>query len=303
VVPIRRFVPLAAAVALSSGAACAQEGPPPAEVLAKANWFRTGETVWIDAPDGKVKTRVYQSAKRSGHPVLVVLVHGDIPNPGQGLYELADALARISDNVVAAGLLRPGYRDAQGDTLAGKMGFAIGDNYTPQVVDDVDAAVRQLKARFHARKVVVLGHSGGGAITANLIGRHPADVDAAVILSCGCDPNEFMTRWVREHPRFQMIQPNASLLPLDLASKVPARMHVRMLIGDKDDVTGLPASQAYFHALQARNVDVKFTIAPGFGHNDIFRAVQTRDAVVEILTLEGAKVRPPDPSLVAAIKF
>ena len=292
-----------AAFALAAGAACAQQGPPSKEVLAKANWFKTGETVWIEAPDGKVKTRVYQSAKLSPHPVLIVLVHGDIPNPGQGFYELSEALARISDNVVAAGLLRPGYSDAQDDTSAGKMGVAIGDNYTPQVVDDVDAAVRQLKARYHAGKVVVLGHSGGGTITANLIGRHPEDVDAAVILSCGCDPNEFMTRWVREHAQFKMIRPNPSLLPLDLAPKVPARMHVRMLIGDKDDVTGLPASQAYFHALQARGVDAKLTVVPGVGHNDIFVAPQTQDALVEILTQEGAAVRPPGPSLMAAIKF
>ena len=286
-----------------ASAACAQPGPPPPEVLVKAHWFQTGETVWIDAPDGKVKTRVYQSAKLGEHPVLLVLVHGDIPNPGQGLYEVAEAMARISDNVVAAGLLRPGYKNAQGDASAGKMGVAIGDNYTPQVVDDVDAAVRQLKARYHAGKVVVMGHSGGGAITANLIGRHPEDVDAAMILSCGCDPNEFMTRWVREHPRFQMIRPNPSLLPLDLAPKVPGRMQVRMLIGDKDDVTGLPASQAYFHALQAHGVDVKFAVVPGVGHNDIFQAPQTLDALVQVMTLEGATVRPPGPSLVAAIHF
>ena len=90
-VPFRRFLPLAAAAfALAGGAAWAQnEPPPPADVLAKAGWFKTGETVWIDAPDGKVKTRVYQSGKVSMHPVLLVLVHGDIPNPGQGLYEVA----------------------------------------------------------------------------------------------------------------------------------------------------------------------------------------------------------------------
>ncbi len=148
-----------------------------------------------------------------------------------------------------------------------------------------------------------MGHSGGGAIVANLIGRHPEDVDAAVILSCGCDPNEFMTRWVLQHPRFQMIRPNPSLLPLDLAPKVPRRMHVRMLIGDKDDVVLLPASQAYFNALKSRGVDATFTVAPGFGHNDIFRAVQVRDALVEALTLEGATVRPPERSLVTAVKF
>ncbi len=79
-------------------------------------------------------------------------------------------------------------------------------------------------------------------------------------------------------------------------------MHVRMVIGDKDDVVRLADSQAYVQALQARGVDVKLTIAPGIGHNDIFRAVQTRDAVDEVLSLEGATVRPPEPSLFAAVR-
>ena len=295
-----RWFPLAATALC--GAALAQPLPRPPADFSKAAWFKTGETVWIDAPDGRVKTRVYQSAKLGGHPVLVVLVHGDIPDPRQGLYEIADALARISDNVVAAGLLRPGYKDAQGDTSAGKMGYAIGDNFTPRVIDDVDAAVRQLKARYHAGKVVLIGHSGGGSISADMIGRHPGDVDAAVVLSCGCDPKEFMTRWVREHPVFAKNLKNPSLLPLELAVHVPSRMHVRMVIGDKDDVVRLADSQAYVQALQARGVDVKLTIAPGIGHNDIFRAVQTRDAVDEVLSLEGATVRPPEPSLFAAVR-
>jgi predicted esterase len=273
---------LAAALALAGGAA-AQPSSPPA-----------GKAVWIDVPAGRLKTQVFQSAKLSEHPVLVVLVHGDIPDPGgQGLYEVAQAIAGMSDDVVAAGVLRPGYKDPQGDMSSGKMGYAIGDNYTPEVVDAVDAAVLKLKADYHARAVVIIGHSGGGAISADLIGRHPDDVSAAVLLSCGCDPREFMQRWVREHPVFPKNLPNPSLLPLDLAPKVSPKSHVRMVIGDQDNVVRLADSQAYVQALKARGVDVTLTLAPGIGHNDIFRARQTRDAIVEMLTLEGATVRPP----------
>jgi alpha-beta hydrolase superfamily lysophospholipase len=300
---------LSAAFALTAGAANAQQPPmprpPPNFDFADASWFKTGETVWIDAPDGRIKTRVYQSARMGERPVLVVLVHGDIPDPRQGLYELADAVARISDNVAAAGLLRPGYKDAKGDASAGKMGFAIGDNYTPQVIDDVDAAIRQLKARYHAGKVVMIGHSGGGAIIADLMGRHPNDVDAAVLLACGCDPKGFMTRFIKEHPDpgFPKDPVNPSLLPLEMARHVPARMHVRMVIGDQDDVVRQADSHAYLEALKARGVDASLAIAPGVGHNDVFRATQTRDAVVEALRLAGATVRPPEPSLLAAVRF
>jgi pimeloyl-ACP methyl ester carboxylesterase len=288
-----RLIALAGVFALAAGIAAAQPAPPSAAEWAKQPWFSEGQTVWIDIPAGRLKTRVYQSDRVGMHPVLVLFVHGDIPDPRQGLYEVAQATARQSDNVVAAGMMRPGYKDAQGDVSSGKMGLAIGDNYTPEVVDAVDAAIRQLKAKFHAGRVVVVGHSGGAAITANLIGRHPDDVDAALLLACGCDPNEFMARWGREHPLFPKVSPNPSLLPLDLARSVPPRMHVRMVIGDKDDVARLSPSQAYAGALKARGVDVKLIIAPGFAHNDIFRARETGDAMDELLTLEGAKVLAP----------
>ena len=295
-----RLVALAAAVSLAAGMASAA----PAAIAIRpvpTDWRSEGQTVWIDIPAGKLKTHVFQSARHGEHPVLVLMIHGDIPNPRQGLYELAQVIAHGADNVVAAGMIRPGYQDAQGDTSSGKMGYAIGDNYTPEVVDAIDEAIRQLKAKYHARAVVLVGHSGGGAIAANLIGRHPGDVDAALLLACGCDPNEFMTRWVREHPVFPKDLTNPSLRPLDLAPNVPPRMHVRMVIGDQDDVVRLPASEAYFRALQARGVDVKLVIAPGFSHNDIFFAPATGTALAELLTLEGAKVLP-QPAVSAAAR-
>jgi pimeloyl-ACP methyl ester carboxylesterase len=280
---------LATALALAAGAAAAQP------TLRPAPQGPVGKTVWIDIPAGRLKTRVYQSAKISQHPVLVILVHGDIPDPRQGLYELAQSITSITEDVVAAGVLRPGYNDAQGDKLSGKLGYAIGDNYTPEVVDAVDAAIRKLKADYHARAVVIIGHSGGGAISANLIGRHPKDVDAALLLACGCDPVEFMARFTREHAFIPKNLPNPSLLPLDLAPKVSRRQHVRMVIGDQDDVVRLPASQAYFNALKAEGIDVTFIMAPGIGHNDIFRAPETFAALRELLTLEGAAIAPPPP--------
>ncbi len=281
---------LAALAGLAATGALRQTAHP-----AKAPWLSDGRTVWIDIPDGRLKTRVYESAGLTDKPVLVVLVHGDYRTGRQGFYEFAQAIAHRDDNVVAAGVLRPGYKDAQGDRSSGKTGYTIGDNYTPEVVDDVHAAVRQLKARYHPGAVVLIGHSGGGAISADLIGRHPGDIDAALLLACACDPKEFMTRWVREHPVFPRNLPNPSLLPLDLAPKVSPRTHVRMVIGDKDDVVRLPASQAYAKALAARGVDVKLVLVSGYGHDDILRAPETLAAMTELLTLEGAAVHPPPP--------
>lgn len=67
--------------------------------------------------------------------------------------------ARV-DDVVAAGLLRPGYTDNAGARSDGQRGEARSDNYTVEVVDDVATAVRTLAKRFMARRVILVGHSG-----------------------------------------------------------------------------------------------------------------------------------------------
>lgn len=269
------FLP-AAALALAAGMLWAQArpiGPAASRSPASAPWFQEGRTVWIDTPPGRLKTRVYESRGLKEHPVLVVLVHGDRADVHQGLYELARAIANGSRNVVAAAVLRPGYHDAQGETSSGKLGGAIGDNYTAEVVDDVDAAILGLKAKYHAGPVVLAGHSGGAAITADLIGRHPQDVSAALLLACACYP-----------PKNVQDLPNPSLRPLDLVPSVSQSIHVRIVIGDADKL--LQADQAYEQAIEARGVDTRLTIAPGVDHNGILRAPQIQAALAELLNLE-----------------
>jgi pimeloyl-ACP methyl ester carboxylesterase len=264
-------------------------------------WQSEGHVIWIKIAAGRMKTRVYTSSQLGAHPVLAVFIHGDLP-PRQSMYHIAQVIAHETRNVVAVGVLRPGYTDAEGDMSSGHMGYAVGDNYTPDVVDAVDAAIRELKARYHAGAVVLIGHSGGGAITADVLGRHPQDVDAALLLACGCDPKEFMVRWTKDHPAFPKNLPNPSLLPLDLAVRVSPRVHVRMVVGSQDDVVRIPASEAYARALEARGVDVKLVVVPGAGHNDVPGTPQALGAMTEVLTMEGAEVvqpSTPDSSTVA----
>ena len=66
-----------------------------------------------------------------------------------------------------------------------------GDNYNASNTDAVAAAMTELKHKFHARKVVLAGHSGGAAISANILGRHAGIVDAALLVSCPCDVREW----------------------------------------------------------------------------------------------------------------
>src|SRR5262245_40173731 len=135
-----------------------------------------GATHWIDIPAGRLKTRVYTGTVTSTSPILVLVLHGDLPDPPPSYqYEFAKALVAdpaVATDVVAAGGLRPGYREPAGDRSSGDMGRAVADNYTPEVVDAVARAARELKKAHRARATILVGHSGGAAIAADLLGRH-----------------------------------------------------------------------------------------------------------------------------------
>lgn len=108
-----------------------------------------------------------------------------------------------------------------------------------------------------------MGHSGGAGVAANLLGRHPEDADAAVLIACSCNPRAFMTCFAREHPGIPKDLPNPSLSPLDLALRVPRKTLVRMVVGSNDTVVLAAPSQAYAAALKRNGVDVRLAIVVG----------------------------------------
>jgi pimeloyl-ACP methyl ester carboxylesterase len=263
----RSITALSCLVVLS---ACSREPAPEPDAI----YGRGGETLWIEVADGRLKSKVYATTSRSEQPLLVVVLHGDLYNPTPSYqYAFAQALARgfdapalpahvrarftnppRIDDVVAVGLLRPGYTDNAGDRSAGERGRARGDNFTPMVVDAIADAVEQLHKTFTARGVVLVGHSGGATIAANILGRRPDVADAALLVACGCGPTR-------------------SLQPLDLAPGVRRDVVVRLLVGSEDETTPPDQSRTYATTLQRHGVDAEMTVVPGLGHNIMFQPV------------------------------
>ena len=251
-----------------------------------------GATRWIDVPGGQLKTRVHTRSPAREAPVLVLVMHGDLPEPPPSYqYEFARNIADADDaattGIVAAGVLRPGYADPVGDRSSGDMGRAVADNYTPEVVDAVASAARALAKDHDARAVVLVGHSGGAAIAANLLGRHPGVAQGAVLVGCACDPAAWRATRLAgtRNPVFR--GPTRSLQPLNLADDVAPGTIVRLVVGEEDDVTPPAHSQAYAKALRERGVDASVVVVPGLGHNILF-APSVFDTVTEVLaTLAG----------------
>jgi pimeloyl-ACP methyl ester carboxylesterase len=256
-----------------------------------------GVTHWIDVAGGRLKTRVYTGTSLSTSVVLVIVLHGDLPEPPPSYqYEFAKVLATASGNgdLVAAGVLRPGYRDPTGDRSSGDMGRAVADNYTPEVVDAVAVAVRDLSTAHHPRAVILVGHSGGAAIVANVLGRHPGIVAGAVLVGCGCDPAAWRARRRMETGNPMFDGPSRSLQPLSLARDVASGTIVRLVVGQNDDVAPPAYSEAYATALRGRGIDVSVDVVPGLGHNILFapRVVDAVNDVVTILRRENAQGSP-----------
>jgi pimeloyl-ACP methyl ester carboxylesterase len=168
---------------------CKSQKPNPTAVAPSG-----GESMWITADGLRLKTKIYKSSQLADHLVLILVLHGDLLAPGEPPtyhYAFARTATEQMNDVVAAALLRPGYADDDGDKSAGKQGMRTGDNYTPEVVDAVAQSIRTLQTKFHPAATVLVGHSGGAAITGGLLGRHPSEVNAALMVSCPCDLSEW----------------------------------------------------------------------------------------------------------------
>jgi predicted esterase len=180
---------------------------------------------------------------------------------------------------VVVGLLRPGYTDGAGHTSDGERGRATGDNYTPQVIDAVREVVVALRKEYDTGPVVLVGHSGGAAIAADLLGRWPGEVDAALLISCPCNVWAWRTHMMKSYawpygPMALVFKlPTDSLSPLDLADRVSPRVAVRMLVGENDDVAPPALTREYEAALKRHGANVRVTIAPALPHDILLEPV------------------------------
>ena len=196
-----------------------------------------------------------------------MVLHGDSPfgNPGyQDVF--AARVAREHPEALAAAILRPGYTDPQGNTSDGVRGETTGDNYNAGNTDAVAQAIEELIKRYGAERTIVVGHSGGAAIAANILGTHPKLVNAALLVSCPCD----VERW-RAHmlstTQFAGFQGKiATLSPITVVGGISPDVRVAMLVGADDDVTPQAIPQAYHDAAVRAGKRVSLQVLPGEGH-------------------------------------
>jgi len=252
------------------------------EVKAQSS-VRTNTDDWVKTRRDSLHIKTFRSASLTNQPNLVVIIHGDAPfnNPGYQ-YELARLIAEKNTNTIAIGLLRPGYTDPQKNHSPGGKGLTTGDNYTPEVIDDISTAINNLKNLYHPSNIVIAGHSGGSAITADIVGRYSGIANAAVIVSSPC----YLDAWRAHMKALQKNniwgKPVTSLSPDKLVNGIDKKTKVTVVSGEKDDVAPTQLSIDYYELLKKNNIDAKLITVKDAGH-EIFLTDEVQHAIAELI--------------------
>ncbi len=220
-----------------------------------------------------VMHRFGASAPRS----LVVWVHGDLPDRSPAAYHVPLArqtAERFAEHrVMAVALVRPGYPDGAGRTSEGTH-LGRSDHHTAAQVDELAGALARLRARFDPRALVLVGHGGGAAMAATLLGRHPRLADAALLLGCPCD----LAQW-RLGRRYW----GRSEDPMRWAHRVPRDARVVAITADGDTLAWPSLAQGYVEALRARDVEARFVPLPRASHAETPRAPEVMAELARLI--------------------
>jgi pimeloyl-ACP methyl ester carboxylesterase len=211
--------------------------------------------------------------------VIVVWLHGDLSSGAPANYHFgaaqAAATAFAGSTLLSIALVRPGYPDGGGESSSVAMLHSgRADHYSAENLVEVGTAIARLREHFHPASVIAVGHSGGAATAAVLLGMMPGLIDAALLVSCPCD----LVAW-RSGRRAWSRSEN----PIRWADKVSASARVIALAGSADGNTPPALSRAYVDALQARGVAASLEILPDATHDGAFRAAAVGNALQRLM--------------------
>ncbi|HZC17775.1 MAG TPA: alpha/beta hydrolase [Caulobacteraceae bacterium] len=258
---LRRATPLLLALLVPAAlAACASsrqaEGP---ELARAAGWH------WRIMPAGAFDLAV-ASSRRGGGDTLTVYLEGDglayvwrgqpalDPTPTDPV-ALRLALADPGKTPVAW-IGRPCQYTLPDHGRHCQSAEWTGRRYAPEILDSIGAALDALKRRSGARRLVLVGYSGGGAVAVLLAGRRS---DVARIITVAADLD--LAYWTRREGLSPL---TGSLDPADIAGEVKEIPQFHFT-GADDEVVGTDVARAYFTHLP-RDAPARLVEVPGFTH-------------------------------------
>lgn len=240
-----------------------------------------GTPIGVGAAGHRIAGRLYLSGTPAPAFPLVVVLHGDAPfvKPGYH-YFFASNLAGAVPGMRVAALLRPGYADPYGAKSDGDRGFAVGENYTPEVVADVAAAIQALQVLWSAPAVILVGHSGGAVIAADVAALYPGLVQHVFLVGCPCSVPAFRRHMLQAQWNPLWLLPVHSLSPLDTLGRMRKGTIVTAISGTNDGIALPQYARAYIAEANARGISASMILLPGEGH-EILNEPATAEAVAK----------------------
>ena len=207
--------------------------------------------------------------------VLRVWIHGDNSKGGPSDYMYRYARS-TPPGVVSVAMLRPDHFDSEGRKSSPKT-YGRRNWETEESIDAIAAAVRTLARHHKVSRTVLIGHSGGAAISAVILGRHPGTADAAVLVAGACD------KVAKRTSRGKSAQPR-DINPLDYVTKIPRTARVVAIAGSRDKTNPASLCRPYIERLQKRGVNARLDIVKGAKHGfrKFGRSSKFRNALAEL---------------------
>lgn len=217
-------------------------------------WYCTdsNDVHYIDTALGKQKIMIFEPDGEANE--LIFFFHGDSASrPPSYQYDMARRIVGHREGAVAVAVLRPGYEDGCGDRSKGDAGFKMGDNYTLEVVNALAEVISTVQSEYPL-ETTLFGHSGGAALSAILMNRHPDLANTALLAACPCDLPAWRQHMYERTGNERWKSDLSGVSPMDETDNLKAGTELTLVVAEKDPITPLSLSQNFNTKVISRRV-------------------------------------------------
>ena len=214
----------------------------------------SGLAIFLAIPRNYLLWRSIAHDEKDCRLVYVLRLRGDAD------YIIPVAGRAASYGAIGVAMARPGY------TLDGRTSSGVAtrdqsrsDRFTAYEINSIAAAVATLKKHHGAKRVVMVGHSGGAVVSGVMLGSSAPLVDVVILVSCPCD----MPGWRYSHGREPFENAES---PIDYLSDAPKSSKIFALTGERDKNTWPEIAQDYVKKARDMGLDATFFMIQKAGH-------------------------------------